>query len=73
MDSKNIAPRVSILLSDDERAALRLICNQDVRPPQWTMRHLILQEAQRRGIVATNDKATHPSKSDSGFVTTGTL
>jgi len=46
-----IAPRVSVPLDDEARAALREICNQEVRPPQWTLRWLIMQEAQRRGIL----------------------
>lgn len=51
MNTQFVAPRVSVLLEDAERAALRDICNADRRPPQWTLRWLIVEEAKRRGLM----------------------
>lgn len=57
MNTQFVAPRVSVLLEDAERAALRDICNADRRPPQWTLRWLIVEEAKRRGLIPASTDA----------------
>lgn len=69
MDTQVVAPRISVLLEDAERAALKAISNADRRPPQWTIRHLIVKEAQRRGLLpATNSNRAGHVLADTGAV-----
>lgn len=46
-----VTPRLTINLEPDERAALAALCEQDRRPPKWTIRWLVVQEAERRGLA----------------------
>lgn len=51
-----VTPRLTVNLEPEEQAALDALCEQDKRPPKWTIRWLIMQEAQRRGLaVFQND------------------
>jgi hypothetical protein len=43
--------RLTVTLEPEERTALERLCEADVRPPQWAVRHLILSEAKRRGLL----------------------
>lgn len=43
--------RLIVNLDKQERIALERLCEVDIRPPQWAVRHLILSEAKRRGLL----------------------
>lgn len=57
MESQNISPRVSVVFTDEERELLKAICNADRRPPVWTLRQLVVEEAKRRGLEKHNGAA----------------
>jgi len=50
-----VTPRLTVNLEPEEQAALAALCEQERRPPKWTIRWLVVQEAQRRGLAVFND------------------
>jgi hypothetical protein len=49
--------RVSADFPTHERDILQQLCEQDIRPPAEQLRWLVLNEAQRRGILGNNKSA----------------
>lgn len=45
--------RVTVDFFAHERDALQLLCDQDIRPPAEQIRWLVLQAAQKRGLLDT--------------------
>lgn len=43
--------RLIVTLDEAERMALSVLCEQDRRPAKWQLKHLVMQEAQRRGLL----------------------
>lgn len=56
-----VTPRLTVSFEPEEQAALATLCEQDKRPPKWTVRWLVLQEAQRRGLVKNEGNGAPPS------------
>ncbi|RIK36216.1 MAG: hypothetical protein DCC55_27960 [Chloroflexi bacterium] len=54
--------RVIVHLLPSERAALLQMAEHDFRPPNEQIRLLIISEAQRRGILPTNDNTNASSR-----------
>jgi len=50
-----ISPRITVLLEPEEQKALRALCEADRRPPKWTLRHLVMEEAERRGWTTNSE------------------
>ena len=56
MNATAIAPRITVTFAPDEQKALRALCDADLRPPKWTIRHLVLAEAERRGLLLKSEE-----------------
>jgi len=60
-----VTPRLTVNLEPEEQAALAALCEQERRPPKWTIRWLVVQEAQRRGLATfQNDNGAGVTRQD---------
>lgn len=59
-----MATKLLVTLDEREREALAMLCEQDSRPAKWQLKHLVLAEAQRRGLISIAPSTERSARCD---------
>ena len=66
LGGRNLFVRLTIVLTEAERVALRCLAERDCRPPREHLRFLLREEARKRGLMPTKQSETNKDKAASG-------